>query len=153
MCACTDNHVRLATRTDYRAIRALILRGLAERWTSFDPELNPDLANFGTFYDNATVLTAKHHNRVIGCGILVREAEHIGRIVRMSVALEHRRSGVGSRILDGLLVAARTIGYREIVLETTASWESAVRFYRRNGFTAIEVRDGNQHFCLALSEA
>ena len=152
MYACTDIRIRAATRADHRAVRALILQGLTERWTSFDPALNPDLADFDAYYDKATVLTARHHSRVVGCGNLLREAEYVGRIVRMSVSLKHRRTGIGSRILDGLLDAARSIGYREIVLETTASWESAVRFYRRHGFTAIEVRDGNQHFRLALSE-
>ncbi len=53
-------------------------------------------------------------------------------------------------ILQGLLQAARKRGCRRVVLETTASWESAVKFYSSRGFIPTEVRDGDQHFALAV---
>jgi hypothetical protein len=49
-------------------------------------------------------------------------------------------------ILDG---RART-GYREIVLETTATWQDIVSFYDRYGFETVGFYDGHHHVRLLL---
>jgi GNAT superfamily N-acetyltransferase len=71
----------------------------------------------------------------------------------MSVARDCRRQGIGTLILEGLLQAARERGYKRVVLETTASWESAVRFYGSRGFIPTGVQGGDQYYELALTEA
>jgi GNAT superfamily N-acetyltransferase len=135
---------------DEPALRELIVQGLAERWGRYDPQCNPDLENFAEHYRSSVVLVAKRGSRIVGAGVLQPESDGTGRIVRMSVASDCRREGIGTLILQGLLQAARERGYKRVVVETTASWESAVKFYSSRGFIPTEVRDGDQHFALAV---
>jgi ribosomal protein S18 acetylase RimI-like enzyme len=64
----------------------------------------------------------------------------------MSTALRNRRSGVATAILRLLLDHARAAGTKEVVLETTSSWASAVAFYSKHGFTRTHEQDGNTYF-------
>jgi ribosomal protein S18 acetylase RimI-like enzyme len=138
---------------DADAVVALIVSGLAERWGGYDARCNPDLEDFAGHYRFSVILVAKRGSRVVGVGVLQPEGERIGRIIRMSVARDCRRQGIGTQLLEGLLQASRERCYRRIVLETTASWESAVRFYTIRGFVPTEVRDGDQHFVLEVMGA
>ena len=146
-------HVTRFEAQDASAVRELIVQGLAERWGRYDPRFNPDLENFAEHYNSSVILVAKRGSRIVGVGVLQPEAGGVGRIVRMSVAGDCRRRGIGTLILEGLLQAARERGYESAVLETTASWESAVRFYVSRGFIPTEARDGDQGFVLALTES
>ena len=133
------------------AARDLILAGLAEHWGSLDPAFNEDLADIAQYYRDSIFLLAWIDDRPIGTGALIPESEGVARIVRMSVEKTVRRQGVGNLILAHLLECAREQGTRTIVLETTATWEDAIAFYKRAGFRPIEVRDGDLHFELDLS--
>ena len=66
--------------------------------------------------------------RAIGTARLLPD----GRIGRMAVLMEWRRSGVGSALLRALLERARQRGMRRIVLHAQTH---AAGFYRRLGFT------------------
>lgn len=133
---------------DADAVRDLIVRGLAERWGGYDPRCNPDLEDFAGCYGSSVILVAKRGPRIVGVGVLQPVGAGTARIVRMSVAGDCRRQGIGTQILQGLLQAARDRGCSRVELETTASWESAVKFYAGRGFIVAEVRDGDQHFVL-----
>ena len=143
--------VVVADRNEYAAISALVIEGLVERWGWHDSTLNLDLKSFSSFYEGATVLVAKVENQIVGCGILIKERQNVGRIVRMSVSKLWRRSGIGSQVLAALLQRANALGFTQIVLETSADWESATRFYVSNGFTPTTVDNGDQHFVLIAS--
>lgn len=138
--------VDLARPNEWAAVRALIIRGLTERWGSYESSCNPDLEAFGRCYADAVVVAAKEEGAIVGCGVLRKERDGVGRIVRMSVLGERQRRGIGSAVLCALLERAEEIGYHEVVLETTASWESAVSFYKGHGFIPTVIRDGDQHF-------
>lgn len=144
--------IRLFRRSDQAAARRLILHGLRERWGKLDETKNPDLDDIADYYSDGFFLVAGLRDEVIGTGALIPEAAGVGRIVRMSVARPWRRQGVGQRILEALLERARAAGYRRVVLETTATWEDAVAFYRRHGFQTVAVRDGNAHFMHELED-
>ncbi len=139
-----------AHSTEYAAVRALIIQGLTQRWGKYDASSNPDLEDFADFYPQATVLVAKVGDLIIGCGVLVKEDDTVGRIVRMTVRADHQRAGVGRKILAALLAAAKTAGYREVVLETTSTWTSAVDFYSACGFLPSKLESGDQHFRLVI---
>ena len=145
-----DAVVVVADSSEYAAISALVIDGLVERWGWHDSTLNLDLKSFASFYEGATVLVAKVENQIVGCGVLIKERQDVGRIVRMSVSKRWRRLGIGSQVLDVLLQKAKALGFTRIVLETSADWESATRFYASNGFTPTEVHDGDQHFVLTV---
>ena len=135
-----------ARQNELAAVRALIIQGLTQRWGRYESSFNPDLEAFEEFYTGAVVVVAKEGDKLVGCGVLRKEDEGIGRIVRMSVLMERQRQGIGSEILRALLAHAREIGYTEVVLETTTSWESAVAFYMSHGFIPTKIQDGDQHF-------
>lgn len=142
--------IRRLLPAEYPLARALILAGLEEHWGRLDPALNPDLDDIAGYYRDAVFLGAFAGGELVGAGALLPEQEDAGRIVRMSVAREYRRQGVGQRILMSLLDEARQAGYRRIVLETTATWEGARRLYSRNGFRLVDVREGDAHYELAF---
>lgn len=136
---------------DQAAARGLILDGLVEHWGFLDPTKNPDLDDIASTYADGTFLVAWSGDELVGTGALVREADGVARIVRMSVATYLRRRGIGTLILKRLCGEAQAAGYSQIVLETTSTWEGAIAFYGRNGFRVIGSRDGDTHFVLALA--
>jgi GNAT superfamily N-acetyltransferase len=142
--------IRRLQPAEYGAARALILASLMEHWGGLDPTLNPDLDDMAGYYRSSVFLGAFRESVLLGVGALIPEGTDAGRIVRMSVAQENRRQGVGQRILLGLLEEARKAGYRRVVLETTATWAGARRLYSRNGFRLLEVRDGDAHYEIIL---
>ena len=139
-----------AHTTEYAAVRALIIQGLTRRWGKYDARFNPDLEHFADSYQQAVVLVAKIDDLIIGCGVLLKEADAVGRIVRMTVSADRQRTGLGRKILNALLAAAKSAGYREVLLETTSTWQSAVAFYTACGFLPGKVENGDQHFCRVI---
>ena len=145
--------VALMAAEDAAVAKAVIVAGLEERWGLYEPKYNPDLEDFQFFYKDSVVLVAKNGIAVVGVGILQPENAEKARIVRMSVSLKSRRQGIGSSILLGLVAAARQQGFKDLGLETTASWRSAVEFYKKHGFAPTKIHEGDQYFSLAASEA
>jgi RimJ/RimL family protein N-acetyltransferase len=94
-------------------------------------------ATEGTLYQ----FVAEADGRLIGaCDISPRQAigfTHVG-VLGMFVLPEWRRRGIGSRLLDACLTAARRAGLERIELEVFADNEAAIRLYEAHGF----VREG-----------
>ncbi|VAW43066.1 hypothetical protein MNBD_CHLOROFLEXI01-471 [hydrothermal vent metagenome] len=132
---------------DQSAVKQLILTGLTEHWGTLDPNLNPDLNNIADSYAGQTFLLAMQGENIVGCGVLIKEGdEEYGRIVRMSVAKEKRRLGIGRLLLRELETAAKRRSFRKILLETTQTWQTAVTFYQANGYQIIGQHSGDTHF-------
>ena len=112
--------IGLAQHRDLAAVRALIVAGLTQRWGDYRHSMNPDLEAFERTYSGASVIVATRDGEVVGCGILVAEAPGVARIVRMSVAADLQRTGIGGNVLRALLERAVSLGYSEVVLETSA---------------------------------
>ncbi|NBD35098.1 MAG: GNAT family N-acetyltransferase [Chloroflexi bacterium] len=144
--------IRPFERRDQAAAKTLILEGLVEHWGALDPTLNPDLDDIATTYAEGRFLTAWQGKRLVGTGAILPEAgaEGTARVVRMSVARGCRRQGIGRALLDALCATARKVGYRRLVLETTATWHGVIDFYEIYGFRALGVREGNMHFEMDL---
>ena len=136
---------------DVASARALIVQGLTERWGSYVPGFNPDLEDFPNAYKDALVLVAKCGTEVVGTGVLQPVGPSTAHILRMSVASTFQRQGVGSLILHHLLRVARERKFHRIDLETTASWTSAVDFYKRHNFRPTHQHNGDQYFTFNLS--
>ncbi len=136
---------------DQDEVKNLILKGLGEHWGFIDYTQNPDLDDIATTYANATFLVARLDGRIVGTGAFVTPSERIAQIVRMSVASGLRRCGVGTRILRQLYERAKAAGYRQMMLETTETWDDVIRFYERFGFRVTHHQDGNVYFLLDLA--
>ena len=135
---------------DQEQVQKLILTGLAEHWGSLDPGKNPDLQDIGKTYAGGVFLVACKQERMIGTGALVARGKETGEIVRMSVAKDLRRRGLGSRILERLIQEAKTFGMRQLVLETTETWREAIAFYKSAGFKETHRKDGDVYFRLEV---
>ena len=125
-------------------VRRLILDGLAERWGHADDTLNPDLDDLAALDARGIVLVARDRadgGELVATGTLVRHDAVTGEVVRMSVRRDRRGEGLGRLVLDALIDHARTLGLERLVLETTATWTDAVRFYSANGFVRTHIAD------------
>ena len=142
----------LPFQSEYQSeVKNLVLNGLAEHWGTLDPTKNPDLNDNGLTYANATFLVAWQNNKVIGTGALVPKSNDTAEIVRMSVAKDMRRKGVGRKILQRLCEQAKLNGYKHLVLETTETWLEVIEFYKQFGFQVTHLLDGDVYFALDLS--
>jgi GNAT superfamily N-acetyltransferase len=137
---------------DQTAAQELVLAGMVEHWGRLDPTKNPDLADIATAYADGVFLCAWCGDELVGTGALVPEQVGVGRIVRMSVATHVRRRGIGTEILQHLRGQARSLGYRELVLETTAWWEDAIAFYECQGFRRVDSLPGEVQFVMRMPE-
>ena len=63
-------------------------------------------------------------------------------ILNMAVYRAHRRSGIGSRLLESALEFSRTVGSARAYLEVRASNGPALALYKRHGFTECGRRAG-----------
>jgi putative acetyltransferase len=133
--------------------KELILAGLAEHLGILDPSMNPDLDDIRSSYAGATFLVAWCGGRIVGTGALVPRGNGTAEIVRMSVAADTRRRGIGSAILQRLCERAKDDGCKHVVLETTETWSEIIEFYKRSGFHVTNCSDGNTHFALDLTRS
>ena len=73
----------------------------------------------------------------VGIGCLQPIGEDVGEIKRMFVHPDARGTGVGRRLLDGLLAAGDQVGYRRIRLDSVRFMDAAHGLYRSAGFVEI----------------
>lgn len=136
---------------DQAVVKPLVLAGLVEHWGFLDPTKNPDLDDIANTYASGDFLTAWQQGELVGTGALIPQSVDVGCVVRMSIAPQLRRQGLGFLILDSLCMRAKEKGYRQVVLETTSTWKGVIAFYLRYGFKITGERDGDTYFELTLS--
>ena len=111
---------------------------------------NAGASNAGASTAGAVFLVARNQDRIIGTGALVPRQNGVAEVVRMSVAADWRRQGIGRMILQAQVDHARQAGYQRIILETTETWQEVIAFYLRFGFRITHNKDGDMYFELDL---
>jgi ribosomal protein S18 acetylase RimI-like enzyme len=142
--------IRPFMREDQLPVKQLILSGLAEHWGWLDPQKNPDLDDLASYYAEGLFLVAVDQGEIIGTGGLLAGSNGQAQIVRVTVSECCRRSGLGSLIVDVLCENARERGFKEVVLETTETWEDAISFYEHNGFRITHYLNGDVYMAKQL---
>lgn len=140
---------------DQPAVQDLVLNGLRERWgESFDESFNSDLDDIVETYINrgADVVVAERSGRIVATGMLIFERPRQARIVRMSVATQHRREGLARLVVAELVARARCRNVEELQVLTDTPWESAVALYRSCGFVEVGSDSADTHFAMDLRE-
>jgi len=132
------------------AVKNLITLGLGEHWGYIDPTKNPDINDIKTAYKDGVFLVAWFGGEIVGTGALIRSCVQTAEIVRMSVAPDVRRKGIGYQILDSLVNTAVSDGYKKIILETTETWKSVINFYLAYGYRITHYKNGDVYFELDL---
>lgn len=86
-------------------------------------------------------LVAQRGGVVVGFAGMLYAGED-GHVTTVATDPRHRRSGVATALLAGLVTDARRRGARAMTLEVRASNEGALGLYRRFGFAPAGVRKG-----------
>lgn len=137
---------------DQTTVQQMILNGLGEHFGRIDPTLNPDLDDIYQSYIEAghRFYVIEADDEIVGTAALITEAPGIGRIVRVTVRPDQRRTGIGQTLVEHLRQSALEIGYKHLLVETNIDWHGAIRLYQRCGFVEYD-RDGVEaHFSLTL---
>jgi putative acetyltransferase len=134
--------IRRATNADIAAIRSVLFAvraeyGVLSEVGANDPELD-DLeirffqggGHFEVIEDDA--------GRVVGCAGLYPLSRQRAELCKMYIEPSARGRGLGKRLLENLLDAARRSGFREVWLETNSALTEALALYARYGFEPVE---------------
>jgi ribosomal protein S18 acetylase RimI-like enzyme len=139
---------------DQPAARWLILDGLGEHFGAIDETRNPDLDDIVAHYiaPGHTFLIAERAGALIGTAALMVAADATaGQIVRVSVAREQRRLGLGRLLIAHLLTDAHRRGLRRLVVETNDDWHNAIALYENCGFAIFARHSGSVYLERHLS--
>lgn len=142
--------IREFTPADQAAVRTIIDNGSPGRWA--------DDATAGSRSDNRDVVVAtvsepgsdESNEEVVGIGILVPEADGLGRIVRISVARHGRRRVIAKALIRELVSRARAEGHHAVIVSTGTPWTDAVALYEDSGFVVTESDEADIHLWLDL---
>lgn len=104
----------------------------------FDPELDR-LSGFYTQPGREYYILDEEGQLAGGVGV----AEYTPRadcaeLQKLYLAGHWKGQGLGYRLLDRAIEAARSLGYREMYIETHHNLEAAVHLYRKRGFVPFE---------------
>lgn len=89
--------------------------------------------------ESDTFLVADDDGTVVGYA-LVRVASDEAELLNIAVAPERRGTGIGARLLDAGITAARALGASEMWLEVRESNVPAQSLYASRGFAAVGRR-------------
>ena len=89
------------------------------------------------------LLLATHRAAVVGCVALQPIGEGRCEMTRLYVRPAARSLGVGRALVVYALEEARTLGYREMVLDTLPAMREAQRMYEHLGFRDIAAYRAN----------
>ena len=94
------------------------------------------------------VLLAEREGRPVGYAVVHIEegpddtyplGDRWAEIYSLSVALEARGQGIGSRLLDAVDARLAALGIRDVAIAAMVENEAALRLYERRGFSRREV--------------
>jgi putative acetyltransferase len=134
--------VRLATKDDVLAIRAVLLivrceYGVLGEIGADDPDLDDLELNYfrcGGCFEVAEDAA----KRIVGCAGLYPLNARRAELCKMYLEESARGRGLGKRLLEDLLAAARRGGFREVWLETNSVLTEAIGLYRKYGFQPVD---------------
>jgi ribosomal-protein-alanine N-acetyltransferase len=74
-----------------------------------------------------------------GSGGALATIESVGHIITIDVLAKWRREGIGSKLLSQTEEKLRKAGCRTVLLETGVDNESAIRFYKKHGYSVLRT--------------
>lgn len=86
---------------------------------------------------HGTFLLAERDGAAIGCVGVRRFAPHAAEMKRLYVVDAARGHGVGRRLAEEAIAAARRLGYARLLLDTLPTMRDAQRLYLALGFRGI----------------
>jgi putative acetyltransferase len=134
--------IRGLSARDQVAVGRIVSSVLAEYGLPLDPAgIDADLADpIASYVDRGGVFLvvedtdARGEGSLVGCGGLFPLSAHHAEIRKMYLLPAARHRGVGRRLLEDLVAAARARGFARLTLETASVLKDAIRLYQRFGF-------------------
>jgi putative acetyltransferase len=130
--------IRRATPEDVPAIRSILYavrREYGVLWEigANDPELDDLEGNYFRRGGHFEVIESMAQ-RIVGCAGLYPVTSRRAELGKMYIEFSARGRGLGRRLLEKMLVAARQNGFAEVWLETSSSLIGAITLYQKFGF-------------------
>lgn len=114
---------------------AMRLTSLAEPYVKSFPQPPDEMRRYQQIIKQGTSLGAYDGDRLIGLAIAERRDWNRSLWVwELGVEKEHRRTGVGTKLVEALTRLAKDFNLRIIVCETQNTNVPAIEFYRKTGF-------------------
>ena len=125
--------LRPLTAADLPAVVAIETTAFPDPWTEglFLGELSAPSRGW---------LVAEEHGEIVGYGGVAVFAEGDAHLMNLAVARRRRESGIGRRLLVGLMDEAAGLGGQRITLEVRASNAVAIALYESVGLRSVGVR-------------
>ena len=104
--------------------------------------------------EKAAYFIAEQNGKVVGgCGVYPTAGlpESCCELVKLYLLPEARKAGLGKRLIEESIVAAKSFGYTKMYLESLPELTSAVSLYEKLGFTYLSSALGDsKHFGCSL---
>ncbi|MEO6317620.1 MAG: GNAT family N-acetyltransferase [Acidimicrobiales bacterium] len=103
-------------------------------------DVESEMAGLPSMYglpDGALLLVRDDVGEAVGVVGVRRFAEEDAELKRMYLVPEVRGSGLGRAMAEVAVAAARSLGYRRLLLDTVASLTAAIAIYEELGFADI----------------
>lgn len=136
--------IRPATNHDTENIIALVRSILCEYHLQLDLETSDsDLTDLeATYTDSGGFFSVVEDStgNMLGVFALQNLDDETCKLRKMYLRPQARGFGLGNKMLERAIDAAREHGFKEIVLETTSSMTDAISLYTRAGFRLVNQR-------------
>ena len=140
---CAMRVVQAKTAEDWADAERLIRAYLAGLPFEVDfQDVDSEMADLSSMYglpDGALLLVRGEDDVAVGVVGVRRFAEGDAELKRMYLVPEARGSGLGRALAEVAVTAARSLGYRRLLLDTVASLTAAIAIYDRLGFVEIDA--------------
>lgn len=128
-------NVRPAEPRDDAAIAALFATYAEEyAYNLGDQDVVGEGQQARAYYADGGMLVAENDEEVVGCVAFEPWGEGRCRMKRMIVAPSGRGQGVGRKLGEVVLIAARDAGFQLMCLDTTTPMKAAAALYKSLGF-------------------
>jgi GNAT superfamily N-acetyltransferase len=120
-------------------------RKLNEEWLTEYMEIEPEDARVladpesTILAGGGVIVLAVDNGTPVGTGALINEGNGRYELAKMAVTASYRGQGIGRRIADHLIQAARDLGAREVELVSARLLPAATPLYRKLGFIEIPL--------------
>lgn len=159
--------VRRLWPDDWREVRALRLRGLAEHPEEFGADVGDEAlwpeARWRQSLTDMRWFGVDHGDMLVACALLRvpegRKLRHNGWINAMYCAAEAQGSDAADALMSAIEAEARILGVGVLKLYVRDGNERALHFYRRHGFVvygrepASHIVAGTPHASLEMAKA
>lgn len=83
------------------------------------------------------LLVAMDETQLAGCAALRRVDDQVCEMKRLYVRPTYRGAGLGRKLAEAVIAAARDVGYGKMRLDTLPSMKEAIKLYHSLGFAEI----------------